>query len=73
MGRPDPLESRYEGPWYREVADLPTKGTAPITQYRLKNHKETVTPEGLSRHLAHSYTQTREQGQQTRQDSDHYK
>ena len=34
MGRPDPLESRYEGPWYRETNGLPTKGTAPITQYQ---------------------------------------
>ena len=29
MGRPVPLESRFGGPWYREVKDLPTKGTAP--------------------------------------------
>ena len=45
MGRPDPLESRYEGPWYREVDDLPTKGTAPITQYPKIKPSRSIVPQ----------------------------
>ena len=47
MGRPDPLESHYEGPWYREANGLPTKGTAPITQYQEINKQEVLTPKGF--------------------------
>ena len=47
MGRPDPSESRYEGPWYREAKGLPTKGTAPITQYQEVNKQEALTPKGF--------------------------
>ena len=47
MGRPVPLESRYEGPWYREAKGLPTKGTAPITQYQEINKQEALTPKGV--------------------------
>ena len=47
MGRPDPSESRYEGPWYREAKGLPTKGTAPITQSQEVNKQEVLTPKGF--------------------------
>ena len=72
MGRPDPLESRYEGPWYREAKGLPTKGTAPITQFPEVNKQDVLTPKGFVPSLgplSGAVTATR---QDDRQDTDHY-
>ena len=66
IGRPAPLESRFGGPWYREVNDLPTKGTAPKSALPLQKAKmdqrpQRVRPVSWPALLALQQTRTRDQ------------
>ena len=65
MGRPAPLETRFGVPWYREVDDLPTKGTTPQCALTAQVVSMKQGPQRmLSRHLTHSHLHTEEQGQE---------
>ena len=67
MRRPDPLESRYEGPWYREARGL---GNRPHNAIPKKKQIKNKYPRGVVPSLG---PPTPVPGHKDRQDADHYK